>query len=430
MRVRRRVARHRHRLQHSFARIWVGLTFSSSGDGFLLGAVPLLAVVVDPHPLAVSAVAAADSLPWLLLALPAGAFADRFDQGPLMALANAFRGGVILLAALLIVSGRIDLVLLILVVLLNAGARAVYYSSFQAMVPALVDTDSLEHANGLLAGTESGTEHLAGPIVGTLLFAIGKAIPFLADTVAQVLSIFPFLKLRSKEKPQKPEQSPSVWEGAKLLFADRRLRVLLVMVSCLAGLQGMVGGVLVLLATKVWGVPTGAYGVFLAVVAVGNLFGSLVTHRLVKRFGSAWTLIGAAIASGVGYLIMAVARSWHLAGPGYFLVGLAVATGSVVATSLRQRLTPQSLMGRVGGAWRGITWGAAPVGALVAGTLATIGGLRLPIVLAGILQCAVAILLARPLLRSIRAGAGPNAESDRPVVRENEKDPSHHAVGD
>ncbi len=395
----------------------------------MLGAVPLLAVVVDPHPLAVSVVAACDSLPWLLLALPAGAFADRFDQGPLMALANTFRAGVILLAALLILNDRMDLVLLILLVLLNAGARAVYYSSYQAMVPTLVEADALEHANGRLTGTESATEHLAGPIVGTWLFAANEAIPFLADAIALALSAFPFLKLRAKERPQQ-EESPSVWEGAKLLFADHRLRVLLVMVSCLAGLQGMVAGVLVLLATTEWGVRSGAYGIFLAVGAVGNLLGSLVTNRLVQRFGSAWTLIGAAIASGIGYLIMASAKSWHLAGPGFFLVGLAVATGSVVATSLRQRLTPQNLMGRVGGAWRGITWGAAPVGALAAGTLATVWGLRLPLVLAGVLQCAVALLLARPLLRSIRAGLRPGAETDEHVVPDEESDPSHHAAGD
>ncbi len=429
MRIRRRVARHQHQLQRSFARLSVGFSFSSTGDGLLLGAVPLLAVAVNPHPLAVSAVAAADSLPWLLLALPAGAFADKFDQGPLMALANTFRAGVILLAALLIMSDHMNLVVLILVVLLNAGARAVYYSSFQAMVPSLVDEGALEHANGLLASTESAAEHLAGPIAGSWLFAVGKAIPFLADAIALPLSAFPFLKLRSKEKPQ-IEGAPSVWEGVKLLFADRRLRILLAIVSCLAGLQGMEAGVLVLLATKEWGIRAGAYGIFLAVGALGSLFGSLAMSRLVRRFGNAWTLIGTAILSGVGYLLMASARSWHLAGPAFFLVGFAVATGSVAATSLRQRLTPQNLMGRVGGAWRGITWGAAPVGAIAAGTLATIGGLRLPLVLAGILQCAVAILLARPLLRSIRAGAGPGADTDAHVAPREENDPSHHAAGD
>ena len=161
---------------------------------------------------------------------------------------------------------------------------------------------------------------------------------------------------------------------------------------------------LVLLATTEWGIRQGAYGIFLAAGAVGALFGSVIADPPVRRFSSAHTLIAAAIVSGVGYLLMASARSWVLAGPAFALVGLAVGTGSVVAISLRQRLTPDDLMGRVGGAWRGIVWGAAPVGALAAGTLAAIGGLRLPLVLAGILQCVVAIVLARPLFRSLRDG--------------------------
>ena len=198
-----------------------------------------------------------------------------------------------------------------------------------------------------------------------------------------------------------------MWEGIRLLFGDRRLRVLVLIVSSLAGLQGMETGVLVLLATKLWGVRAGAYGVFLAAGAVGNLLGSVVTERFVGRFGSAPTLIGTAVVSGVAYLVMAAAHGWQLAAPAYFVLGTAVGLGSVVAISLRQRLTPSDLMGRVGGAWRGVVWGTAPVGALFAGFLAALGGLRLPIFLAGALQIAVAVVLARPLLRSIREGAQP-----------------------
>jgi hypothetical protein len=101
---------------------------------------------------------------------------------------------------------------------------------------------------------------------------------------------------------------------------------------------------------------------------------------------------------------MASSHSWVLAGPAYALVGVGVAIISVVAISLRQRLTPDHLMGRVGGAWRGLVWGAAPVGALVAGGAATLGGLKLPLVIAGTLQIAVAVVLARPLLRIIGNG--------------------------
>ena len=64
------------------------LSVSSLGDGFGYGAVPLLALFVDPHPLPVAAVAAADTFPWLVLALPAGALADRFERGRVMAVTN------------------------------------------------------------------------------------------------------------------------------------------------------------------------------------------------------------------------------------------------------------------------------------------------------------------------------------------------------
>jgi MFS family permease len=371
-----------------------------------LGAVPLLAVVVDPRPVAVSAVVAADNLPWLLAALPAGAFADRFERGPVMALANVVRALVILGAALLIANGLMKLWVLILIVLVSASARAIYYSSLQALVPDLVKTKELEHANGVLGAAESGTEHLSGPIVGSSLFAVSNALPFLVEGLMFLSSCIPFVTFRTKA-PRPSGTSTSIWEGARLLFADRHMRFLILLVACLSGLQGMEGGVLVLLATKVWGVRTGAYGLFLAIIAVGNLLGSVSVDRLVKRFGSAQTLLGAAVISGAGYLIMASATSWHLALPAATLVGVAVAVGSICALALRQRLTPPEVMGRVGAAYRGIVWGAQPVGALAAGALAAIWSLRLPIAVAGILQIAIALVLAGPLLRSTGGALGP-----------------------
>jgi MFS family permease len=367
------------------------------------GAVPLLAVVVNPHPLAVSSVVAADRLPWLLMALPAGVFADRFSRGPLMVLTNVIRAAAIAAGAILILSDRMTLALLILVVLVNGAARATYDPALQAVVPDLVQSDALEHSNGVLIGTEAATETLVGPVVGTWLFAMNKAVPFFADAISLLFSCFPLVGLRSKA-PKSDDSSPSAWEGVRILWADRRLRILVVMVTSLACLQGMEAGVLVLLATTEWGVREGAYGLFLAAGAAGSLLGSLAASRLVRRFESARTLIGAAFISGVGYLIMAASQGWQLAAPAYALGGFAVGVGAVVSSALRQRLTPPEAMGRVGAAARGIVLGAVPIGALVAGGLAGVAGLRVPIVLAGALQCAIAVILARPLLRSLREG--------------------------
>jgi MFS family permease len=424
MRIRSR-GQHRRRLGRPFVRLWIGFSFASTGDGLIYGAVPLLAVVVNPHPLAVSAVVAADSLPWLLVALPAGHLADRYARGPVIAGSNVLRAAAIFAAAVLIATHQMTLAILIVVVLANGAARAIYYSSVQAMIPDLVGDDALERVNGILTGTEAGTEHLAGPVVGTTLFAINQSVPFLADAVALAFSCLPFLRFRSKPAPSPSTTPTSVWEGARLLFADHRLRVLLIMVAIVALLQGMEGGVLVLLATKEWGVREGAFGLFLAAAAVGNLVGSAVADAQVRRFGSARALIGATVISGIGYLFMASAHNWVVAGPAFALVGVAVAVITVVAVSLRQRLTPAHLMGRVGGAWRGIVWGAAPVGALAAGSVATIWGLRLPLILAGSLQVVVALLFARPLTRIIReerprrASGGRRVHSAKPdqVVR-------------
>lgn len=391
----------RRRLGRPFVRLCVGYSLASSGDGLALGAVPLLAVVVDPHPIAVSAVVAADGLPWLLVALPAGAFADRFERGPVMALANVVRALVILSAALLVVTGAMKLWLLILIVLVAASGRAIYYSSLQALVPDLVKSQDLEHANGVLGAAESATEHLSGPIVGSWMFALSNALPFFVEGITFLASSLSLVKFRTRA-PRPDTSSTSVWDGVRLLFAERHLRILTLLVTSLSALQGMESGVLVLLATKVWGVRTGAYGLFLAVIAVGNLLGSVSVDRLVRRFGSAQTLLGAAMVSGVGYLLMAAANGWQLAAPSAALVGVAVSAGSICAVALRQRLTPPELMGRVSAAYRGIVWGAAPLGALAAGALAAIATLRLPIAVAGALQITVALVLAWPLLVSSR----------------------------
>src|SRR6516165_488677 len=198
MRMFSRGRRVRRRLGRPFVRLWMGFSLAGSGDGLALGAIPLLAVVVNPHPVAVSAVVAADNLPWLLVALPAGAFADRFERGPVMALANVVRALVILAAALLVANGQMKLWVLILTVLVSASARAIYYSSLQATVPDLVKTEELEHANGVLGAAESGAEHLSGPIVGSWLFAVSNALPFFVEGIMFLTSCVPFVKFRTR----------------------------------------------------------------------------------------------------------------------------------------------------------------------------------------------------------------------------------------
>ena len=405
MRIRSR-GQHRRRFGRPFARLWVGFTLASSGDGFAYGAVPLLAVVGESastgrllcHRRGQPSLAAAGATGRRVR----GPVPARSCHGPLEHLAccrdpgRRGPGGDRPHHSGTADHRRADQRWStgdLLLVAASHGARARQERRPRTRQRRL---DGYRSGHGVPGGSGGRDISVRREPVGAVR----------RRRVALISSCIPFVKLPSKA-PAAPETSNSIWEGVRLLFADRRLRVLVLMVAALALFQGMEGGVLVLLATTEWGVREGAYGLFLASTAVGNLLGSALADGQVRRFGSARTLIGAAVLSGVGYLIMASAHSWVVAAPAFALVGVAVSVITVVAISLRQRLTPPHLMGRVGSAWRGLVWGAAPVGALVAGSVATIGGLRLPLLLAGALQCAVAIVFARPLLRSTRVDTPP-----------------------
>jgi len=393
----------REKLGRRFGYLWATFALSSLGDGFGYGAVPLLALFVDPHPIPVATVAAADSLPWLVLALPAGALADRFERGRLMAVVDMARGLILAALAVIVAAHRIDFALLVILVFANGGARAIYYSASQATVPELIEPHSLAHANGVLSGTEAANEHLGGPILGTLTFAVAKAIPFAADAAAVGVAGLSLLGFRTERRRRGPAPG-SILDGARCLLKDRTLRLLVTLLAALAGLQGIVLGVLVIIATSDWGVPKSLYGVFLAAGALGNVPGALLADRFAVWIGSIPTLISAAVVSGLAYLVMAFANGWLLAGAAFAVVSFAVYAGSVIANSLRQRLTPRELMGRVGSAWRGMVWGALPIGSLIGGGLASLGslgGVRLPVFIAGVAQCIVAVVLVGPLRRSL-----------------------------
>ncbi len=279
----------------------------------------------------------------------------------------------------------------------------------------LVEPRSFAQANGLLSGTEAATEHLGGPILGTLAFAVVRTLPFFADASAVGVAGLSLLGFRT-ERPIRNSGHGSILDGARQLVKDQSLRLLVTLLAALAALQGLVMGVLVIIATVDWGVSKSLYGVFLAAGAVGNVPGALLADRIATRIGNIPTLAGAALVSGLAYLVMASATGWLLAGVAFAVVSFAVYAGSVIANSLRQRLSPRDLMGRIGAAWRGIVWGAFPIGSLIGGGLAVLGGLRLPLYVAGAAQCAVALVIARPLARSLAASERAAAADQVPAA--------------
>ncbi len=166
-----------HGLGRPFAFLWSSTALSNLADGVLKVGAPLLAVSMTRSPTLVSLVGAAATLPWLLLALPAGAVADRADRRRIMAGAGAVRAVALAVAALLAASGTLDLWVLLAAVLAAGVAEVFADTSAQAVLPMTVPASQLTRANGRVSSAQQiGNEFAGAPVAGLLVGLLPAAV--------------------------------------------------------------------------------------------------------------------------------------------------------------------------------------------------------------------------------------------------------------
>jgi MFS family permease len=381
--------------------MWWANTISSTGDGALVAALPLLAVTITKDPRLVSVVTAATYLPWMGLSLPAGALVDRYDRATLMWRAQAVQAAVVAVLALLVVFRQASIDVLALGGLMLGCAEVVFSNAAQSVLPALVPPELLPKANGSQQISLTVGESFLGPPVGSLLFAAAAALPFGLDAAsfagsAALVATLP-RSPKSSRDTIRPKIRAQIAEGLRWLAGHRLLRVVAVLLGVYNFANQMGQAVLVLLATQTLHVGTQGYGFLLAADAVGAVLGGLVNPLLTRRLGTLASLIigggiNAAVFVGIGLAPGPAVAAVMLAGQGF-----AVAMWNVVTVSLRQRIVPSALLGRVNSVYRMLGWGLMPIGALAGGFVAHAAGLRAPYVVAGIL-CGLSLLAALPLL--------------------------------
>lgn len=161
-----------------FNRLLVAWFASVTGDGMRFAALPLLALTLSPSPAAVSAVAAATTLPWLLVALPAGALVDRLDPAAVIAWANVGRALTAALLVVAVVSHREAIPLLCVVGFLLTTGETFADSAGQSLLVRLVPHERLETANARFVGSENVGLDLIGPLAAGGLFVVAHWLPF------------------------------------------------------------------------------------------------------------------------------------------------------------------------------------------------------------------------------------------------------------
>ena len=409
------------RLGSAYWRLWWANAVSYAGDGALVSALPLFAVTVTRDPRLIALVSAAMFLPWLLLSLPAGAIVDRHDRVALMWRSQAVQFAIMGVLTVLITTHAAGVAVLAAAGFLLGCAEVVFSNAEQSALPALVPADLLARANGNQQVVLTIGETFAGPPLGSALFAVRAALPFGLDAVsfagsAALLAGLPRTERSRAVRPcSEQRMRAQIAEGVRWLAGHRLLRTVALLLGVSNFSSQMGQATLVLLATQTLHVGTRGYGLLWTAAAVGSVLGGLVNPAITRRLGLLPSLIVAMAAFAVADAGVGLAPDFAVAAALMACNGFFVTMWNIVTVTMRQRIVPAELLGRVNSAYRMIGWGLMPLGALAGGFIAHAAGLRAAYIVAGVLS-AVALLAALPVLASAASGDGSPEEAKVPAA--------------
>jgi MFS family permease len=378
-----------------FAKLWAGSTASALGSGLTLIAAPLYVAARTSSPLIVSATTGVSWLPWLLFALPGGVLVDRVDRRRLMIAIDWARVAAMGVLAVALLAGRADIALLDAVLFVINAGEVVFRSASQAMTPSVVPRAELERANGWLVGGTTVMQGLVAGPLGGFLFVLAVSVPFFVNAGTYALSavlvglVAGTYRVASRPEPARAGAEASAGQGRasvraeladgfRWLAGQRVLRTMAVLIGLLNLTLTAATAVLVLLARDRLHLGAVGYGALFSCEAVGAVLGSVRGDWLIRRVTATWTIrIGLLVEAGL-HLTLATTRSPYLAGFMMFAFGIHAALWSIVGSSLRQRLTPPELLGRVGSTNLFIAAGGNCLGAVLGGVVAARFGITAP----------------------------------------------------
>lgn len=381
----------RHR---EFALMWAGLATSLVGDGIYLVAIAWQAYELSDTPLALSAVGVAWTLPMVLMLLAGGVISDRRDRRRVMVLADLMRAAVVAIAAVLSISGALELWHLIVLVAIYGVGDALFLPSATAIVPTLIPADEVVLANALQHLARPLTFRFVGPALGGILVATGGAgFGFAINALTFLVSAACVGAMRPAPAPA----PPGGLDARPARAAMREIREGLAYVRSQPWLWATLGAAgLALLAFQgplevlvpyrikhELGLGAATFGAVLAAGGLGRIVGALaigqrgLPRRHVTVMYVSWALATGAIA---GYAV--ATERWQLMAIAA-VAGLLEGTGAIVWGTLMQTRVPGHLLGRVSS----LDWMAStaliPVSFALAGPLGAAFGAQAVLIGAG-----------------------------------------------
>lgn len=408
------------RLPSAFWRQFAASTTSNLGDGLVGAAAPLLALSLTNDSRMISAVSFAAMLPWLVLSLPAGVFIDRHDRQRIMTSANLIRAALFGVLAVAIVTEVVTIWLLLLLVLLLAVCEVLFDMSAQAFLPAIVDDHLLEKANGRLYAAEVAANSFVGLPIGAWLFVIAASAPFGLQAVALVIAALLLASIKIARpfagSPVSGSYRESFTTGFRWLWHHPLLRTLALMLGAANMCHMFAQSIFAKYVRDELGLGPRGFGLLLATAAVGSILGGLIGARVARWLGpSVAIVVSYTMFAALEVIPAAVPEVWAVVVAGT-LMAVFGTVWNVITVSLRQRLIPQELFGRVNSVYRFIGTGTSALGAVLGGQIAYYFGLRATYAASAVLLGIVLLVGAPPLLRHARRYMAPERTPAPPSI--------------
>lgn len=398
-------------LGRPFWTLWSSYAASNLGDGLNMVAFPLLAVALTDGATGVAVISAFRFLPFLVIGLPAGVILDRFGRRRVIISSQVVRAVALLIPPLVIATEWSPLVLLAFSGFVVGCSEVFTDGGIPALVRNVVADEHLELANARLGATEMTANAIIGPPLGAALFALDPAVPFFVSLALYGVSATLLLPLGriiaqgAQEDDDGDDVEFSVAEvtaGLRYVLGHPVVRPLAFAVALFSFVGAATETVTVILVIDQLGLSSVAFGAVATTNAITAVAMSFVVTRLINRWGHSTSMRFAVVTYAVAAVLFGVAPGLGLLVVAAAIEGVSMPAWNVVSSTVRQRLVPDRVFGRMMTAYLFVAWSMQPLGALGAGLVADRWGAD-KVFLAAAAIVGSLLVLARPLFARITA---------------------------
>ena len=400
------------RRNRDFVLLQAGQLLSTAGTGSTTVAYPLLVLLTWHSPALAGFVSFARVLPSVLLSLPGGVAADRFDRRTLMIVADVCRAAAVGTLVLVIAAGALRYWLVPAVAFTEGAFSSLFSSAAAGALRSVVPARQLPAAVGAQQARLAVTT-LSGPPLGGALFGAGRALPFVADAASYACSVVSLLLMRTPFQEARAAETASlrarVAEGFRFLWHQPFLRT----TTFLYGLTNFIGpGLLlgVVVIGRSQGLPGWQIGALLAASGGCLLIGALASP-LARRFLPARVIMLLELWAWPVPLLFLIWPNVYVLAASLLPASLAIPVTDSVVIGYRLAVTPDRLVGRVESVRSNIALALTPFGSLTAGLLLGAVSPRLAIGVFAVI--ALPLAAWGTLSRAIRDAPAPQSAGNR-----------------